>query len=73
MKKAWEKVPYSIKGVSHGGEEFIYKLNNKKKKLTYPNFLTGTLKDYQRDKTDMHRPLFLYFSGDDNLSKKFEE
>lgn len=64
------RVGKMFKGVSPGGEEFIVKLDKITKGKERPNFLTGTIQDVIKQGTN--KPLFLYLSGDDNISRQFE-
>lgn len=59
-----------FKGVTPGGEEFIVKFEKNNKGKQRPNFLTGTLSDVI--KLSSTKPLLLYLSGDDNVSRQFE-
>lgn len=75
--KSWVSKGHSyIKGVSPGGEEFTVRLDkhilsNFKEKRTRPNFKHGTLSEVVRNSIS-NKPLLLYLSGDDHLSKMFE-
>eukprot|EP00347_Sterkiella_histriomuscorum_P003699 403363283 len=62
-----------MKGVSAGGEEFTVKLDKIiAKDSKRPSFLHGTMSEIvvQFDGT---KPLLLYFSGEDKISKHFEK
>ena len=40
-----------------------------KSNKTFPNFMSGTLKEYKDNIKDYNRPLLLYMSGNDFLSR----
>lgn len=61
-----------MKGVSAGGEEFTIKLDKLiPKDMKRPKFEHGTMNEIVAQYNGK-KPLLLYFSGDDKVSKWFE-
>ncbi|CDW76903.1 ubx domain containing protein [Stylonychia lemnae] len=61
-----------MKGVSPGGEEFTSKIDKMLPKGVFrPKFLHGTMKEIAGQNTNQ-KPILLYLSGDDEISRQFE-
>lgn len=74
FSKVWGKVPQSYKGITAGGEEFTSKFDKLlDPELKKPNFMHGTMTDYMKTNTIFKPLLLIYLSGDDVVSKEFEQ